>query len=258
MTKAPSEWAQPPGVACITVPTFEDPGQLFDALSLTVGSIFADPTVYRIETVIAAPKVSARRALHRLGFRREGTLRGRQRLVGVATDEFFYALLRDDVVDGREGFTAVANAATARKRAIAHLLLTDSSSRICVLETTFKPDFELPGGILEPGESPRVGLAREVSEELQTTLPVRRLLVVDWLAPYLGWEDAIELIFDAGVIDDPRRLRPDGEEIRAVHWLEPQAASAAMAPYARGRLAAAIDARASANTCYLEAGVQIS
>jgi 8-oxo-dGTP pyrophosphatase MutT (NUDIX family) len=131
---------------------------------------------------------------------------------------------------------------------------------VCILETTFKPDFELPGGILEVGESPRVGLIREVEEELDHSVSVGRLLVVDWLAPYLGWEDAVELIFDGCELADfsIARLRPDGREIRAVHWLEPEAAIARMAPFAQGRLRGALAAREEGRTLYLEAGVRIS
>ena len=32
--------------------------------------------------------------------------------------------------------------------------------------------------------------------------PVGRLLVADWMPPYLGWDDAVELLFDGGTIDD--------------------------------------------------------
>ena len=150
------------------------------------------------------------------------------------------------------------NTVTARKRVIAHLLVTEPGGRVCVLETTFKPDFELPGGILEPGESPRVGLARELQEEVSFDLAIGRLLVVDWLAPYLGWEDAVELIFDGGDLTSTELLRPDLKEIRAVHWLEPAAAIARMAPFAQGRLGSALAARAERSCHYLEAGVRIS
>ena len=58
-------------------------------------------------------------------------------------------------------------------------------------------DWELPGGIVEPSES--LGSARcEVREELGVDLDIGRLLIVDWMPPYLGWDDAIEMIFDGG------------------------------------------------------------
>lgn len=258
MTTPEVRWTVDNGVATLTVHPGDDPHRLAESLSATVASIFADPVINRIEVLIPAPDRPARHALHVAGFRREGLLRARFHRGDALVDQLCYALLREDEIQGRAGFTAVMNSVTPRKRAIAHLLVTDAAGQVCVLETTFKPDFELPGGILEPGESPRQGLAREVFEELQTSLPVHRLLVVDWLAPFLGWEDALELIFDAGVITDPDRLHPDGQEIRAVHWLEPHTALDTMAPYARGRLAAALNARQSGDTYYLEAGSLIS
>jgi 8-oxo-dGTP pyrophosphatase MutT (NUDIX family) len=239
----------------------DDARERYDLLLVTSCALaFEDPEVRRVEVAIAATDSVRRRALHRAGFRLEGTARARLVVAGVPVDELHYARLRSDDTGGRLGFTAVMNTVTARKRLISHLLLTDAAGRVCILETTFKPDFELPGGILEPGESPRVGLIREVEEELDHTISVGRLLVVDWLAPYLGWEDAVELIFDGREMPDRSiaRLRADGREIRAIHWLEPEAAIATMAPFAQGRLRAALDAREEGRTLYLEAGVRIS
>lgn len=229
-------------------------------LTATSRAALQEPSVYRVEVLVACGDAPRRRALHRAGFRLDGILRGRITGPEGPTDAACYSLLRTDRVAGADGFTAVMNTVTARKRAIAHLLLTDQDGRVCVLETSFKPDFELPGGILETGESPRVGLTRECVEELGHPLSASRLLVVDWLAPYLGWEDAIELIFDGGTLADHSRgvLRPDLREIRAVHWLEPAPAAEKMAPFARGRLAAALAARELGRTLYLEAGRRIS
>ncbi len=239
----------------------EDAPERFDLLlNTTRRLLLEDGSVRRIEVVVPAHDAPRRRALHRAGFRLEGVARQGATGPDGPHDLARYAALRDDPVGGREGFTAVMNTVTPRKRLISHLLLTDAEGRVCILETTFKPDFELPGGILEPGESPRAGLVREIEEELNHTLSVGRLLVVDWLAPYLGWEDAVELIFDGSELASHAigRLRPDLREIRAVHWLEPAAAAARMAPFARGRLMGALAARAEGRTLYLEAGVRVS
>lgn len=239
----------------------DDARERYDLLLVTSCALaFADGSVRRVEVAIAATDSVRRRALHRAGFRLEGTARERLLAGGVPVDELQYSRLRSDDTSGRLGFTSVMNSVAPRKRLISHLLLTDSSGRVCILETTFKPDFELPGGILEVGESPRVGLIREVEEELDHTVSVGRLLVVDWLAPYLGWEDAVELIFDGCELADFSigRLRPDGREIRAVHWLAPEDAIATMAPFAQGRLRGALAAREEGRTLYLEAGERIS
>jgi 8-oxo-dGTP pyrophosphatase MutT (NUDIX family) len=246
------------GTARIDFGGTESP-QRYDLLLRTTSRLaFANPSVRRVEVDVCVADAPRRRALHRAGFRLEGV--ARQAALGPdgPLDVSRYALLRDEITEGRHGFTAVMNTVTARKRVIAHLLVTEPGGQVCVLETTFKPDFELPGGILEPGESPRAGLIREVQEELSADLAVGRLLVVDWLAPYLGWEDAVELIFDGGDLYSPELLRPDLKEIRAVHWLAPADAIATMAPFAQGRLGAALSARAERATWYLEAGARVS
>lgn len=239
--------------------TGNDAPQRYDLLLTTTRRLaFADPSVRRVEVDVCVDDRPRRRALHRAGFRLEGIARSAATGPDGPIDVARYAVLRDEITDGRHGFTAVMNTVTARKRVIAHLLVTDPDGRVCVLETTFKPDFELPGGILETGESPRVGLSREIQEELSADLGIGRLLVVDWLAPYLGWEDAVELIFDGGDLYSTELLRPDLKEIRAVHWLEPAEAIATMASFAQGRLGAALSARSERSTWYLEAGIRIS
>ena len=249
------------GVAWTDLAGQDHPERYDLMLTATVRDAFADPAVRRLEVSVAAADRGRRRALHRAGFRLEAVRR--QRWIGpdgAPEDQADYALLREDPPVGPDGFSAVMNSVTPRKRVISHVLLTDEAGRACVLETTFKPDYELPGGILNPAESPRAGAVREVQEELGHTISVGRLLVVDWLAPYLGWEDAVELIFDAGVIN-PRTaamLRPDGTEIRRIHWLPPLEAAGTMAPFARGRLIAALEARAERRTAYLERGQRIS
>lgn len=240
----------------------DDSPQRYDLLLVTsCRDAFADGAVRRIEVDLAASDRARRRALHRAGFRLEAVRRLRRLgQDGVPEDEVGYALLRDELATGHAGFTAVMNSVTPRKRLIAHVLLTDEAGRVCVLETTFKPDWELPGGILNPVETPREGAIREVEEELGYTIAVGRLLVVEWLAPYLGWEDAVELIFDAGTLNQRSAgmLKPDLQEIRAVHWLAPDAAAEKLAPYARTKLAAALEARTAGRAAYLEAGRVIS
>jgi 8-oxo-dGTP pyrophosphatase MutT (NUDIX family) len=246
------------GTALLEFSGDESP-QRYDLLLNTSRRLgFADPSVRRVEVNVCVEDAPRRRALHRAGFRLEGIARAAALGPDGPIDIARYALLRDEVTEGRHGFTAVMNSVTARKRVIAHLLVTGADGSVCVLETTFKPDFELPGGILEIGESPRAGLAREIQEELSTDLAIGRLLVVDWLAPYLGWEDAVELIFDGGEVTSPESLRPDLKEIRAAHWLAPDAAIARMAPFAQGRLGSALAARAERSCHYLEAGVRVS
>ncbi|MFZ1410235.1 MAG: NUDIX hydrolase [Micropruina sp.] len=219
--------------------------------------------LHRVEAVVPAGDRLSRRALQSAGFRFEGLRRkATQQPDGGFGDLAAYSRLAGDDVHGQAGFTGVMNAVLPRKRCIAHVLFWDDHGRICLLETTFKDDWELPGGIVELNESPREGAIREVQEEVGLACSPGEILVVDWLAPYLGWEDAVELIFEGGQLtkETCTQLRPDPHEIRAIHWLTPQEAEPVMAPFARGRLAEAVAAHASSTgtTRYLERGRRVT
>lgn len=248
------------GVAMVDWPDGANPQRYDYLLRTTCRLAFANPRVRRVEVSVPGPDLLRRHSLHRTGFRLEAVRRARLSAGdGGTLDELGYARLRHDVVDGAAGFTAVMNTVTPRKRVIGHLLITDADDRVCLLETSFKDDWELPGGILDVRESPRAGVLREVREELGYDASVGRLLVVDWLPPYLGWEDAVELVFDGGVLPARSKslLRPDLKEIRAAHWLTIDRARDRMAPFARGRLTAALAAR-EGRTAYLEGGEPVS
>lgn len=209
----------------------------------------------RQEERVAADDWSARRDLHRRGFRLEGRLRAARASGDRWVDDLVYARLADDPT-GREAHTHVMNSVTPRKRLIAHALVTDAAGRVLLCEPSFKEDWELPGGIIEPGESPRDGCLREMVEEMGLSPAVLGVLVVDWLRPYQGWEDAVELVFATAVVNPEQAalLHPDGREILGLHWVEPAQLDAVMTPFGARRVRSALTALASGTTLYTEGG----
>jgi len=212
----------------------------------------------RLQASVPGTDRLARRALLRAGFRQEGV----QREALVRSDDsvddlYLFARLAEDQVQGPHGFSGVMNSALPRKRVIAHVLLTDTDGRVLLCETQFKPDWELPGGIVEPGESPRLGAIREVREELGVDWPVGRLLVADWMPPYLGWEDAVEMIFDGGQVtaEQLNRFVLQASEIRQVRLCTIADAAELVTPLAHRRLALAA-ALGPDEMAYLEDGAR--
>lgn len=90
--------------------------------------------------------------------------------------------------------------ATARLSAGA--LFTDDAGRVLLVRPTYKDYWDIPGGYVEPGESPLAACRREIREELSIAPPIAgQPLLIDW-APADGEGDKILFIFSG-------RLTPD-------------------------------------------------
>jgi len=226
------------------------------AVRTAADEMLLDQQLRRVEVSAPADDPVARRALLRAGFRLEGVRRQvLERSDGSYADLCLFARLASDQVGGSTGFSSVMNSALPKKRLIAHVLMRDVRDRVLLCETQFKKDWELPGGIVEPLEPPRLGAAREVAEELGIELEIGRLLVVDWMPPYLGWDDAIEMIFDGGMVAENDlafwSLQPT--EIKAVALVDLPTASELLTPLAFRRLSIAV-ALGSDEMAYTEDG----
>jgi 8-oxo-dGTP pyrophosphatase MutT (NUDIX family) len=232
------------------------PELLMGALRAAAEDALTTGGLRRLEVTLSAGDAISRRAALRAGFRLEGVRRQVRELPdGTFEDEVLLARLATDLVSGPTGFSGVMNSALPKKRLIAHVLMRTADGRILLCETQFKTDWELPGGIVEPGETPRLGAVREVREELGIDLAVGRLLVADWMPPYLGWDDAIELIFDGGLVSadqlDEFVLQP--AEIKRVRLCTLEEARELITPLSHRRLQMAAGLRAP-ETVYLEDG----
>lgn len=112
------------------------------------------------------------------------------------------------------------NARLPTKRAIGQGLIRSSAGRVLLCQLTYKEAWDLPGGVVEPGESPQVGCLREVHEELGVRMSSHGLLAVNWMEPWRGWDDACTFLFDLGVHDETTvaSMVFEAREIAAVHW----------------------------------------
>ena len=193
------------------------------AVRLVLGYAFEGLGLTRVEAFVEPGNQAALRLASRAGLRREGLVRGIGVRDGVRHDSILLARLADDPPPvSRAGFVHVLNAALPRKRVITQGLLRNERDEYLLCELTYKPEWDLPGGVVEPGESPATGLLREIREELGLELPPTRMTAINWLPPWSGWDDACVVVFDLGIVPASavQRMRLEPTEIRYVHWCD--------------------------------------
>ncbi|MDJ0342911.1 NUDIX domain-containing protein [Streptomyces sp. H10-C2] len=137
------------------------------------------------------------------------------------------------------------------------VLLFDEQDRVLLVDPTYKPGWEFPGGVVERGEAPAQAGLREVAEELGIELAVvPRLLVVDWEPPAPPGFGGMRLLFDGGRIPaaDADRLVLPGAELRGWRFVTEDEAAGLLPPVRLNRLRWALRARERGVPLNLEAG----
>lgn len=142
----------------------------------------------------------------------------------------------------------------------AGVLLFDEEDRVLLVDPTYKPGWEFPGGVVEAGEAPAQAGIREVAEEIGIELTeVPRLLVVDWEPPRPPGYGGLRLLFDGGRLPArlTGRLLLPGPELRAWRFVREDEAAALLPPARYQRLRWALRARERGKVLNLEDGVPV-
>lgn len=141
----------------------------------------------------------------------------------------------------------------------AGVLCVDREDRVLLVHPTYKRYWDLPGGVIEPGESPRAAARREWREELGCgVLPLGDLLVVDYMPAMDGRPPSMRYVFGCRW-NPPGNGWPftcDGPEIDGFRWcsFHEQQKLQEHAPILSRRVAAARAAMHGGRTVYLESG----
>lgn len=214
----------------------------------------------RVEAEVDVENERSLRVATRSGLLREGVRRvspGMHDRPETTEVVVLARLASDPPVTDPVGFRALLNSFLPRKRAISQMLVHDPAGRVLMCRLTYKPDWDLPGGVVEVGESPRLAVAREVEEELGLVVEAGELLLTDWLPPWGGWDDALCLVFDGGehdpaVLDE---MVKQVREIRDAEFCTVEQVRERAADFTARRVEAALATlRATGGTAYSESG----
>lgn len=212
----------------------------------------------RVEARVEPGNEAAVRVATRSGLRREGVRRVAAGTGARAETSEYVVLARlasDPPLSEPTAFRSLLNSFLPRKRAIAQMLVRDPGQRVLLCQLTYKFDWDLPGGVVEVGESPQLAAVREVEEELGLRLPAGPLLLTDWLPPWGGWDDALCLVFDGGVqpAEVTDRIQAQAREIRTAEFCDPDQVQQRCADFTARRITAAL-AQLGQGSRYTESG----
>ena len=150
-------------------------------------------------------------------------------------------------------------ASLTRVRVAAGAILRDQAGRVLVVHPTYKDVWEIPGGMVEPDESPADACAREIREELGLSVSVGALLCVDWVPANPPWDGGLMFVFDGGMLTadqiETMRLCPD--ELDRFEFVAPERLGEVLIPRLARRVTAAV-AAVGRGGVYLEDGVAVS
>jgi ADP-ribose pyrophosphatase YjhB (NUDIX family) len=143
-----------------------------------------------------------------------------------------------------------------RRPMSAAVLVRAADGRVLLVEPSYKPGWEPPGGVVEDGESPWEAAEREVTEEIGLEGRAGRLLVVDHIpATADGLPERLAFIFDGGLIDPgevPHLVL--GQELRSAALCDDETLATRAKSLLHNRVLAAIRAANTGVTTMCENG----
>jgi 8-oxo-dGTP diphosphatase len=135
-------------------------------------------------------------------------------------------------------------------------LFRDEIGRVLLVEPTYKPNWEIPGGAVERDESPTAACRREVIEELGLDRSIGRVLAVDWVPSRPERPEGLILIYDGGVLTEDviAAIRLDPDELASYAFVEADQVGERASELLTRRLTACLDAVSAGTTLSLENG----
>ena len=142
----------------------------------------------------------------------------------------------------------------ARKRVAAGALLLHPDGRILLVNPTYKPQWEIPGGMVEADESPLAACRREVMEELGLTINPGPLLSIGYLRARASRSDALRFVFWGGTLDELTisQIRLPADELSEYRFVTLAEAGQLLRPSLHAQVAQALENLRTGQQVYWE------
>ncbi|KID31661.1 ADP-ribose pyrophosphatase [Prauserella sp. Am3] len=142
----------------------------------------------------------------------------------------------------------------------AGVLLRDDAGRVLLVEPSYKQHWDIPGGVVDAGETPWATAARELREETGLDRPLGGLLVIDNVADDGRMPEGLAFVWDGGLITEAQveELRLTDPEIVSVGLYTLEQAAEKVKPSLAARVASAAEAARSGVLALCEDGRRVS
>lgn len=147
-------------------------------------------------------------------------------------------------------------ASLPKKRMGTGVLFVNAEDELLIVKPTYRPEWLVPGGIVEENESPYRAAAREIQEELGLSLPIGQLLCVEYRSAEPPRSENLQFIFDGGVLskESIAKIVLPANELVTYAFVPLHQALEKVTPYLARRLTLAMTARAQQRAIYMENG----
>lgn len=141
-----------------------------------------------------------------------------------------------------------------QKRMGSGALFWDEYGRILLVHPTYKPGWEIPGGIVEALESPKSCCQREVREELGLDVEIGRLLLIEYNEETAEKTESLMFVFAGKQLSPVEidQIQLPQEELDQAIFFPPDELPQGMSVALRRRVLAAWDRLQSGQDVYME------
>lgn len=112
----------------------------------------------------------------------------------------------------------------------AKVVIKSPDDKVLLVKPTYKPTWQMPGGVVEAGESPIAAARREVREETEIECEEADLKLIDII--FRVDQDVLFVLYEyTKLVDDTSRLRIQAEELETYEWVTPEKVAGRLPKY---------------------------